>query len=361
MEKINLRGSLCKLRQGIENGRVNLGFAGGSITTAASQNNWPLYFRGWFVNRFPEVRLNLFNAAIGATGSMCGLMLAQKELIETKCDLVFIEYAVNDNAADADERMRTREGLIRKLLQHNIDVVLVYTFYQNMFDEMKDGGVPQSILDLEKLAEHYNISSVFMAKEAYEQVEKGVIPWCVWLPDGTHPQHIGSYFYASAVISMFEQELAAPRTQAILKADAMPAPLHEKNWQNTAEISFDDVITHGSWTVEREVKIPWFDRRLYTYGLGDSLEFCFEGRGLCIVFSTGKRSGLVEYQLDGGEWQPYTCERYWWMPEENFVNAVKFFDDLPYATHQFKLRVTHANTEGCSSADCNILKICSIS
>ncbi|MBR4072386.1 MAG: SGNH/GDSL hydrolase family protein [Clostridia bacterium] len=360
MEIVNIRGNLTKFKKGIEIGKVKIGYAGGSITTAATQSNWPLYVRGWFVNKFKNVRLTVLNAAIGATGSMCGLFLAEKEFIKKNCDLVFIEYAVNDNSVDADERMRTREGLIRKLLKENIDVVLVYTFYQNMFDEMKDDNVPKSISDMELLAEHYNISSVFMAKEAYEQVEKGVIPWNAWLPDGTHPQFIGSYFYASAVISFLEKELNSPSKSAILKGEAMPEPYNDKCWQYIEEISFDDVKTFGSWSVAREVYIPWFEERLITYGLNDSLEFSFEGRGLSIIFSYGKTSGLVEYQLDGGQWQKYSCERYWWMPEENYVNTVKFFDDLPYGKHNFKMRITHGNIEGCSSSDCNILKIFSI-
>jgi len=360
MNTINLRGNLSRFKAGLKNGNVKIGFAGGSITTAATQSNWPLYLRGWLVNNYKDVRFTFLNAAIGATGSMCGLFLSQKEFINKNCDLVFVEYAVNDNAADFEERMRTREGLIRKLLKENIDIVLVYTFYQEMFTETKNGKTPKTISDMEILAEHYNISSVYMAKNAYEQVEKGIIPWNVWLPDGTHPQHIGSYFYASAVISFLEKELSNSSNTPILKGENLPEAYNKNNWQNIEEILFDDVKTYGSWSVTREVFIPWFEERLFTYGLNDSLEFDFEGRGLSIIFSYGKTSGLIEYQLDDGEWQEYSCERYWWMPEENYVNTVKFFDDLTYEKHNFKMRITHGNAEGHTSCDCNILKIFSI-
>ena len=68
----------------------------------------------------------MVNAAIGATTSMCGLSLVQQELIDTGCDVVFVEYACNDDEMDRQERMRTREGLVRKLLAAGIDVVIVY-------------------------------------------------------------------------------------------------------------------------------------------------------------------------------------------------------------------------------------------
>ena len=360
METVNIRGNLTKFKKGIENGKVKIGYAGGSITTATTQSNWPLYVRGWFVNQYKDVRLSVVNAAIGATGSMCGLALSQKEFIDENCDLVFIEYAVNDNATDSDEHMRTREGLIRKLLSADIDVVLVYTFYQEMFNEIEQDKIPKSITDTELLAEHYNISSVYMAMTAYEQVKKGIIPWNVWLPDGTHPHYIGSYFYASTVISYLEQEMNSSAKTEILRGKNMPEPLNPRNWQYIDEISFDNVKTNGSWSESREVNIPWFSKRLFTYGLHDSLEFEFDGRGLAIIFSYGKTSGLIKYRIDGGEWREYTCERYWWMPEENYVNCVKFADDIKLGMHKFEMKITHGNTEGCNSCDCNILKILSI-
>lgn len=46
--------------------------------------------------------------------------MAQKEFIDTECDVVFIEYEVNDHGVDCEERMCTREGLIRKLLAEDM-------------------------------------------------------------------------------------------------------------------------------------------------------------------------------------------------------------------------------------------------
>lgn len=106
--------------------------------------------------------------------------------------------------------------------------------------------------------------------------------------------------------------------------------------------------------------IPWFNEKLYTYGLHDSLSFEFEGRGIAIVFSYGKASGKLEYAIDNGDWNEYSYERYWWVPDENFTNAVKFADDLDSGKHTFKLRVTHGDKEGFTSSDCKILKIIAV-
>ena len=360
MDDIQIRGNLRRFKEAIQNKNVKIGFAGGSITTARTPSNWPTYVRGWFVDRFRDVRLSVFNAAIGATGSLCALSLAEKEWIRTDCDLVFVEYAANDHGADREERMRTREGLIRKLLAANIDVVLVYTFHQPMFKQADSGELPDSIADFEILAEHYHISSVYMANAAYDRVKRGMIPWKMWLPDGTHPQNLGSYFYAEKVIEYLETELARTDSSELPKGEHMPAPLNPMHWQNTEEIPFDRVRTEGAWSVEREVFIPWFDETLYTCGLHDSLSFEFEGRGLMIVFNYGKSTGKIHYAMDDGEWQEYSFERSWWVPEENFTNAVKFADDLEMGKHTFKLSVTYGDAEGYTSSDCKILKIFSV-
>ncbi len=360
MNNINIRGNLERLKKAIDNKNVKIGFAGGSITAAETRSNWPTYIRGWFVDKFKEVRLTVVNSAIGATGSLTGLALSQKEFIESQCDIVFVEYAVNDNGIDKDERMRTREGLIRKLLAEDIDVVIVYTFYTDMFKETDKGLVPESISDFEMLAEHYNISSVYMAREALDKLERGMISLGMWLPDGTHPSNLGSFIYASKVIEFLEIELGSENKQKILRADNMPKPVNNNHWQYISEIPFEKCETSGSWSVEREPNLPWFDKRLYTYGISDSLSFEFDGRAVAIIFNYGKSSGKIEYRIDDGNWQEYAYERYWWVPEENFTNAVKFADDLENKIHKFSLRVTHGNGEGFTSADCKILKILTV-
>ena len=360
MKEIVLRGKLERFHDGLKKGSLKIGFSGGSITTARTPSNWPSYVRGYLLNQYPGLRLSMANAAIGATTSMCGLSLVQRELIDAGCDVVFVEYACNDDEIDSQERMRTREGLVRKLLAAGIDVVIVYVLYQKMYKQLQQGIMPDSIADFEKIAENYNISSVLMGAAAYEQVEKGIIPWNTWLPDGTHPQHIGSYFYAQKVIEFLNAEMQRSEGMALPKGAELPAPVDPGNWQNIQQIPFEQVQTNGAWSVDREVFHPWFDQRLYTWGLHDSLRFTFEGRGLFMVFSYGKQTALLEYSIDGGPWQTYAYERIWWLPEENFVNTVKFADDLPYGQHTFAMRMRHGDQDGFTSSECKILKIVAV-
>ena len=99
------------------------------------------------------MRFRIENAAIGATGSDFSVFRVQRDLIDRGCDVVFIEYAVNDEEISTAKRYRSREGLIRKLLQGDVrDLILVYTFYDSMIMHMDNDSYPPSIEEFEQLA-----------------------------------------------------------------------------------------------------------------------------------------------------------------------------------------------------------------
>jgi lysophospholipase L1-like esterase len=171
---------------------------GGSISSPSQNNSaWPDALVTWLLEKYPHVRFSVENAAAGSTGSQYALFRAQEDIIERDCDLIFIEYAVNDSIVSPEIRMRTREGLIRKIRSATkADIVIVYTFMQNMYDDMLNEQMPPSIKEFEQLAEHYGISSVWMGLHALEEVKQGRMTWAQWLPDGLHPQERGSLSYA---------------------------------------------------------------------------------------------------------------------------------------------------------------------
>jgi hypothetical protein len=129
LQVVRRRRGLRRVARRLREGALTVGFLGGSITDPRPGYNWPEPIISWFLNRFPGVRLSVENAAIGATGSALAVFRAQRDIIGRHCDLVFVEYAVNDHDVPSEARMRSREGLIRKLLGgEGRDVVLVHTF-----------------------------------------------------------------------------------------------------------------------------------------------------------------------------------------------------------------------------------------
>lgn len=343
----------------IQGGQLTIGFTGGSITDPRPGCNWPEAVVAWFTDTFPGTRIVVENAAIGATGSELAVFRAKRDLVDRGCDLVFVEYAVNDGGEPPEKRMRTREGLLRKLLAgEGRDLVLVYTYGQDMYADMMAGRVPPSIADFEQLGRHYGIGSIWMGLYALQQVMKGKMRWEEWLPDGLHPQARGSLAYAESVVSFLEEELFSVTSRGRLPSGAgRPEPLNPLNWEHAYLLPFNVVKTKGPWTLQRASKCVWMDQLLCTAAPGAQLSFAFAGRGLTLGFDFGRSSAEFRCRVDGGEWQPSNRDRPTWCGEDGWFRTWHLADDLPPAMHTFDLEVVHGNAANCTGTNFRLATI----
>ncbi|RUT29567.1 SGNH/GDSL hydrolase family protein [Paenibacillus zeisoli] len=405
----NHRRRLERTLQRIGEGTLTLGFIGGSITDARPRHNWPEPVIAWFSEVFPQVTLKVENAAIGATGSDLAVFRAERDLIDRGADLVFVEYAVNDYGEPQEKRGRTREGLIRQLLAgEGRDVVLTYTYMQEMYEAMMNGEVPDSIAELEQLGVHYGLGSIWMGRYALDEVQKGRMRWQEWLPDGLHPTQRGSLSYAHSVIKFLERELverqaepardepgaelrAEPETESgygsgsDLRAKPefelgtqpesesglnygsdnglnngstpgsstwnRPDPLNPNNWERVEHVPFENMKWQGPWVIRRWVNLEWIDRVLETAAVGAKLSFEFEGRGLALGFDFGKASSEFKYRLDGGEWKISSRDRPSWVGDEGWFRLLVIADDLTEGPHEIEIEVIHGSAESCTGTD----------
>ncbi len=347
MNIIQHRKGLSRTINAIQKGALTVGFIGGSITDPRPGFNWPEGICAWLADQYPDIRLTVENAAIGATGSDLAVFRAERDLINRGCDIVFIEFAVNDSGTPTEQRMRTREGLVRKLLKHaKCDIVFTYTYGQNMYADMINGVMPASIAEFEKMADHYQIGSVWMALHSLREVQKGLMKWEEWLPDGLHPQYRGSASYAASVNEYLKVELAKTATPADKK---LPAAMNNLNWENCYLLPFEKVQLTGPWTIRRGHGLVWVDQILHTSAIGAVLAFDFEGRGLLLGFDFGCSSAEFIYQIDDGEWIKSDRDRPDWCGESGWWRTFLVADDLPVGKHTFKMKVIHGDADAVST------------
>ncbi len=358
LQVVRRRRGLHQVARRLHEGTLTIGFLGGSITDPRPGYNWPEPVIGWFAHRFPGVRLRIENAAIGATGSDLAVFRAQRDIIDRHCDLVFMEYAVNDQGAPAERRMRAREGLIRKLLAGvGRDVVLVHTFCQDMYDDMIAERMPASIAAFEDLGQHYELPSVWVGLHALREVRAGRMRWEEWLPDGLHPQARGSLSYAQSVIAYLEEAVSATPGDEVMRCGDPQPPLNARHWESAHTLPFEAVQVQGPWTLRRFPHHAWIDRILSTTAPEASISFRFHGRGLALAFDFGKTSSEFRYRLDGGAWLTMTRERPEWCGDHGWYRLDTLADDLDAREHDVTLEVVHGNRPECTGTNCDLALI----
>ena len=371
MEIIQRRSALHRLRAGLKKNALTLGFMGGSITagdenSGGMESNWPLFIQNWFVSNFPGLRLKICNAAYGGTGSISGLMRVDKEILQPKCDVVFVEYAVNDYFEDmsaAEELKWEEEGLLRRLLQAGCDVVMVYTYRRQMHKDMAAGRVPLIIRQLDDIAAHYNLNTVWAGRHAMDQLNSGRITWECWLPisgQNLHPDYYGSSIYAEPVLQLLQDEINRKEEGSAPLQRELPAPLEKNCYAMLKEIPFSEINYSAPWCLLRELKIPWYNKVLYTCADGAELSFPFRGRALMVSLNFGKRCGFIEYQIDGGEWKRLNVIRADWVPIKDWCVSVLVEKQLENTDHIFHMRTVFEDEPDCLGSECKILSFMSV-
>ena len=333
---IRVRRPLARTAAALARGHITLGFLGGSITDAKTGTRWPEPFVAWLTATYRAVRFTIENAALGATGSDLAVFRCQRDILTHGCDLVFVEYAVNDFDQPTARRNRTREGLLRQLLAADCDVVLVHAFRPEMLDAFVAGQLPASIAEFERLAEHYGVGSVNAGLHSLRQVQSGWLTWSEWLPDGLHPEQRGSLSYAESVITFFNAASPAP-SPALL-----PPALTPGVWERIAFIPLATVTRHGPWTLRRWTAHAWIDHVLHCTAPDATLHVPFTGRGLVLAFDFGHASGEIRYRIDGGAWIVTARERPAWLGATGWFRPTVIADDLVSGPHLCELVTTPA-------------------
>ena len=333
---IRRRGPLTRTQAAIVRGRLSVGFLGGSIT-APGGTSWSDALVAWLVDAFPAVRISVENAAIGATGSELAAIRTQAEIVDRGCDLVFVEYAVNDFGTEPGLRARAREGVLRQLRRApGCDVVVAYTHAPDLQAETLAGRVPATIADYERLAEHYHLNSVWMGLHALREVQRGLLRWEDWLPDAIHPGPRGSLSYAQSV-SAFLAEAMVPSAGAAAPAGELPLPLTLGVWDRVRLLPLESLARTGPWTLRRWTTCPGTTQILLTTAPCAGLTVPFAGRGLVLAFDFGKASGEIRYRFDGGAWQETTRDCPAWAGDAGWLRSLVLTEALPAGPHRCEI------------------------
>jgi len=313
---------LFSLRDGLDNCRLvferskqgRVAFIGGSITASPG---WRDLTCDLLKKRFPETSFDFINAGVGGTNSTFGAFRLQADAFKNgPVDLLFLEFAVNDEGAQSTDnrRVRAMEGIVRhaRQLNPNVDILILYFADTEKMESYKKGVPPKVIEEHEQVAGHYGIPVLYLAEEVSRRLNAGQLEWSQFSRDTCHPQEKGHAIYAECIDVLMRRawqgELAA---DAQARAHVMPAPLDALNYERGRFIALEQAKVANGWT-----RIPqWDTEKKCNYGgavdvlaadsPGAAMDLEFEGTLIGISAIAGMDAGILEMSIDDGATQKY--------------------------------------------------------
>ncbi len=260
-----LRSVMSKLRSG---GTIKVVTLGGSITTGyqakpPEEKGWAAHVRRWFETKASESggRVLFRNAGVSGTDSAFASVRAQDHVIEYGADIVILEFAVNDQWLDPKVRLRSFEGLVRRLSAGS-KRSLVCLFLNEKGDARRGQGAEQR-----KIAEHYGLPWIAWAEGVAGRIASGEESWD-GLFDGVetiHPNDRGHASIARLVVDFLEEvwdEAGAgsdlPSLDSSL-ASVLPEPLYGDDYQTARLVGSSDIvpIENAGWESGGDVHSEW--------------------------------------------------------------------------------------------------------
>ncbi|WP_168120906.1 SGNH/GDSL hydrolase family protein [Paenibacillus sp. HB172176] len=285
-----------------ERRKLTVGYFGGSITEGSgasdpAKSSWRALTTSWFRRSYPECEISEIQAAIGGTGSDLGVCRCRTDLLSGEPDLVFIEFAVNDYKKDEDLILRSMEGIVRQIWNHNADadIVFVYTITKVMAETYEFDSAPDTVVLHQKIADFYAIPSVNLGKKLWQYVGSGSSTWEELLPDAVHPSDKGYQIYADEM-------------QKFLSACIAPGPVERKLDGYVTSSACDRGRLVDAWELLQE---PWekdssslarrYPHMLVSGTPGAELHYTFQGSFIGLYWLIAPDSGDIEWSVDGSK------------------------------------------------------------
>lgn len=334
--------------------RGRVAFLGGSITAVSG---WRDLVCEKLKERFPETEFDFVNAGIPSLGSTPGAFRFERDVLARgEVDLLFEEAAVNDdtNGFSDVEQVRGMEGIVRHALlaNPNMDIVLLHFADPGKLQDYLKGQTPAVIANHERVAEHYQIPSIDLAKEVGERIQASEFSWEADFKD-LHPAPFGHQLYARSILRLFDAAWSDDQPDTNGLRDKIPNPLDRFSYfhgrlvgpgemfVDTAESSLQDWRLEKNWlpqdkagTRDGFVGVPMV--------IGEKpnavMKVVFEGVGFGLFVTSGPDAGRIEYRVDNGDWN--TTELFTqWSSGLHLPWAKMLASELTNQKHTIELRV----------------------
>lgn len=343
--------------------RGRVAFIGGSITEMVG---WKDMMEQQLQQRFPFTAFEFVEAGISSTGSTPGAFRLDNDVLSKgKIDLLFIDGSANDmtNGFTPGEQVRGVEGEIRHALEVNpeTDIVLTHFATDGFLPIIAKRQMPDAILNHERVANHYRVSSVNLAQEISERLQDGQFTWKDF--GYAHPHPYGQSIYTAAISNLLDAMQREINAESIRRPHDVPTmQLDPYSYTKGYFIPLSRARIGRGWKIIDDwnpdnkyekrkgfVHIPMLEATCP----GDRLTLLFKGRAIGIFCVCGPEAGILEYSVDNAPFKKLDTYTAW--SSALYIPWVYMLEtELKDTEHTLRLRISSDKNPRSLGTECQI-------
>ncbi len=309
----------AKLNDGLANSRAvfettgngTVAFLGGSITQRSEDWYWRPIIQRSLTNRFPHTTFKFTGAGISSTGSLIGSFRLKSDVLNHANgtpDLLFVEFAVNDNrywgptegSATVAQMKRWLEGIVRQARRANpkMDIVLISFVDDGWYSAIAGGGEPNPCKAHREVAAYYGLPYAYIGAELVARTVAGEFGgWSAYGGD-CHPNQAGNRLAADVVENLLDQADFGEAFSGGAAADkVLPAAIDSFCYERPAYLSIPRCVSKsGHWFSYS----PSQTYPLCSTNAASSLTISFSGTAVGFRGAVGCTGPAVYVSVDGG-------------------------------------------------------------
>lgn len=323
---------------------ITVAYIGGSITEGyhddlflQEDEKWAKMSLNWLAEQYPDATFNYVNAGLSGTPSVLGNVRLDRDVLASKPDVVFVEFAVNDGMES--EYKNAYESMVRTLLsqEQELAVVLVFTIIES-------GHTCQEYMS--EVGENYGLPMISLPDSLWVEIQEGRMVWDDYSGDQSHPHVEGSVMLSDFVINYYEQVIAQVADNVGEVDTALPEPVFSDDYMNMHFVdstNFEPEIEGFSAYATH----AWFnDGWLYKGKDGASMKFTVDCAKLAMVFkaSNSETYADAEVYVDGELATTVASNMAdgWGNPVTKYV-----FDEAESAQHEVEIVIPASEKAAC--------------
>lgn len=281
-----IRNKISKAQSGEQ---VNIAYIGGSITAGGSSSTPQNCFANLSYEYFSDTfgtgsNVNYINAGMAGTSSVVGNLRADNDILSKNADIIFIEFAVNDQGGDRFQK--SFESLVRKCLsQENEPAVVIITLCQ------QSGGSNQDWMV--KVAEAYDLPVISGKNAIMNAIDRGTLSWSDYgSGDNIHPGNGGHKLIADCIGYYYRQAL---RSENATEPYTIPSgDVFGSEYSTARIITVDEMknLSKGSWTSGTNNMSYSANGFTFSKNGNNPLTFTTEGKGIMLLFQSNSNASM---------------------------------------------------------------------